>query len=99
MDHKENNNEIREITQEELDKIVGGYIPDRPRMQQQLQKTAGINCPYCGNIIPTTIQQLLFSRVLFCPTCGLHLNIDKKKSEKALKILEKVDEAMRRVDK
>lgn len=99
MENIENNNEIREITQEELDKIVGGYIPDRPRMPQQLQKTPGIYCPHCGNLIPTSIQQILFSRVLFCPICGLKLNIDKKKSDKALKILAKVDEAMSRVDK
>ena len=99
MENKENNNEIREITQEELDKIVGGYIPDRPRMQQHQQKAPGICCPQCNNVIPITIQQLAFSSVLFCPTCGLKLNIDKKKHEKTLKILENVDEAMRRVDK
>ena len=92
----ENKNEPREITQEELDEIVGGYIPTRPRMEQQQQRVPGIRCPQCGNFIPTSIQQILFSQVLFCPTCGLKLNIDKRKSEKALKILEKVDEAMRR---
>ena len=93
---KTNNNEPREITQEELDEIVGGYIPTRPRMEQQQQRVPGIRCSQCGNFIPTSIQQILFSRTLFCPTCGLKLNIDKRKAEKALKILEKVDEAMRR---
>ena len=95
----ENNKEPREITQEELDKIVGGYIPTRPRVQQQEQRTPGIRCPYCGSFIPTSIQQILFSHALFCPTCGLKLNIDKRKADKALKILEKVDEAIDRVDK
>ena len=95
----ENNKEPREITQEELDKIVGGYIPTRPRVQQQEQRMPGIRCPNCGNFIPTSIQQILFSHVLFCPTCGLKLNIDKRKADKALKILEKVDEAIDRVDK
>lgn len=28
---KENNNEQREMTQQELDEIVGGYISDQPR--------------------------------------------------------------------
>lgn len=93
---KTNNNEPREITQEELDEIVGGYIPTRPRMEQQQQRVPGIRCSQCGNFIPTSIQQILFSHTLFCPTCGLKLNIDKRKAEKALKILEKVDEAMRR---
>ena len=47
-------------------------------------------------MIPTSIQQILYSNCLFCPTCGLKLNIDKRKAEYAQKILAKVDEAMRR---
>lgn len=94
----ENNIEPREMTQEELDMIVGGYIPNRPRMQQQQQRVPGIRCPHCGNFIPTSIQQILYSSALFCPTCGLRLNIDKRKTEYAQKILAKVDEAQRRVE-
>lgn len=94
----ENNIEPREITQEELDAIVGGNIPTQPRMQQQQQRIPGIRCPLCGNLIPTSIQQILYSRCLFCPTCGLNLNIDKRKSDKALEILAKVDEQQRRVE-
>jgi len=66
-------------------------------MKQQ-QKIPGIRCPHCGNFIPTSIQQILFSGCLFCPTCGLKLNIDKRKSDKALKTLQKVDEAQKRVE-
>ena len=72
--------------------------PTRPRMQQDQQHVPGIRCPHCGNFIPTSIQQILFSGVLFCPTCGLKLNIDKRKSDKALEILKKVDEAQKRVE-
>ena len=93
----ENNIEPREMTQEELDMIVGGNIPNRPPMQQQ-QRVTGIPCPHCGNPIPTSIQQILYDNCLFCPTCGLKLNIGKNKSDKALKILAKVDEAQRRVE-
>lgn len=64
----------------------------------QQQRVPGIRCPHCGNFIPTSIQQILFSSCLFCPTCGLKLNIDKRKSDKALQILAKVDEAQRRVE-
>ena len=71
-------------------------IPTKPKMQQQQQRVPGIRCPHCGNFIPTSIQQILFSSCLFCPTCGLKLNIDKRKSDKALKILEKVDEAQKK---
>ena len=73
-------------------------IPTKPKMQQQLQRVPGIRCPHCGNLIPTSIQQILFSSSLFCPTCGLKLNIDKRKSDKALEMLKKVDEAQKRVE-
>lgn len=72
--------------------------PTRPRMQQQEQRMPGIQCPRCGNFIPTSIQQILFANNLLCPTCSLKLNIDKNKSDKALKILAKVEEVQRRVD-
>jgi len=71
---------------------------DKPRMQEHQQRTPGIPCPHCGNLIPTSIQQILFSNSLFCPTCGFRLNIDKRKSDKALKALAKVDEAQRKVE-
>lgn len=73
-------------------------IPTKPRIQQGEQRTPGIQCPHCGNMIPTSINQILFSKSLFCPTCGLKINIDKHKSDKALKILEKVNEAQQKVD-
>jgi len=73
-------------------------IPTKPKMQQQQQRIPGIRCPHCGNLIPTSIQQILFSSSLFCPTCGLKLNIDKRKSDKALEMLKKVDEAQKRVE-
>ena len=72
--------------------------PTKPRTQQQLQRIPGIRCPHCGNLIPINIQQILFSNSLFCPTCGLKLNIDKGKSDKALKALAKIDEAQKRVE-
>jgi len=71
---------------------------DKPRMQEHQQRTPGIPCPKCGNLIPTSIQQILYSKNLFCPVCGLSINIDKRKSDKALKALAKVDEAERKVE-
>ena len=89
----ENNNEPREITQEELDKIVGGYVPAQSQLQQQ-QRTPGIPCPSCNNTIPVSIHQLLFDKSLFCPFCGLHLTIDKDKSDRAKIIIDRIDEEM-----
>ena len=94
----ENNNEPREMTQEELDKIVGGYVPTHPTQLQQ-QRVPGIQCPICGNLIPVSVHQLLFARSLQCPICGLNLFIDKKKSDKALQFLDKMDKEAQRLDK
>ena len=71
-------------------------IPKNPRIQHSSQRMPGMQCPNCGNFIPTSIQQILFSGSLFCPTCGLRINIDKRKSDKALKMLEKIDEAKKK---
>ena len=87
----ENKNEPREITQEELDKIVGGYLSTQSRITQQ-QHVPGIPCPSCNNLIPISIQQLLFYKSLFCPFCGLHMTVDKDRAEKALIAIERKDE-------
>lgn len=72
-------------------------IPTKPRMQHA-QHVPGIACPVCSQLIPVSIQQLLFAKSLQCPICGLTLFIDQKKSDRALKILAKVDEAQQRVE-
>ena len=71
-------------------------IPKNPRIQQSSQRMPGIQCPNCKNFIPTSIQQILFSKCLCCPICGLSINIDKRKSDKALEILKKVDETQKK---
>lgn len=71
-------------------------IPKKPRAEHSSQHMPGIPCPNCGNFIPTSIQQILFSKSLYCPTCGLRINIDKRKSDKALKTLEKIDKAQKK---
>ena len=70
-------------------------IPEKSRIDQSSQRMPGMKCPNCGSFIPTSIQQILFSNILCCPICGLRINIDKRKSDKALEILEKVDESQK----
>ena len=67
------------------------------RMQKD-HHIPGLGCPNCGQMIPVSIQQLMHDKALKCPYCGLVLSIDKNKSDKALKILSKVDEAQKRVE-
>lgn len=62
------------------------------------QKTPGINCPTCGQFIPTTITELITSKSLNCPYCGLQLNIDRQKSQSAIEALQKVNHAQQEVE-
>jgi len=71
-------------------------IPKNLRSEHSSQHMPGMPCPNCGNFIPTSIQQILFSKSLYCPICGLSINIDKRKSDKALKMLEKIDKVQKK---
>jgi predicted RNA-binding Zn-ribbon protein involved in translation (DUF1610 family) len=70
--------------------------PKNPRIQHLSQYMPDMPCPNCGNLIPTSIQQILFSNSLCCPICGLKINIDKRKSDKALEMLKKIDDAQKK---
>lgn len=63
--------------------------------KEHQQRVPGIRCPHCGNFIPTSIQQILYSKSLFCPTCGLKLDIDKRKSDKAVEMLKKFNDVQK----
>ena len=71
-------------------------IPKNPRIQHSSQHMPGMQCPNCGSLIPTSIQQILFSNSLCCPICGLRINIDKRKSDKALEMLKKIEDAQKK---
>lgn len=63
--------------------------------KEHQQRVPGIRCPHCGNFIPISIQQILYSKSLFCPTCGLKLDIDKRKSDKAVEMLKKFNDVQK----
>lgn len=42
---------------------------------EDLYRMPGIDCPFCGGFIPTSLQQILYSNCLFCPTCGAKIEI------------------------
>ena len=62
------------------------------------QRTPGLACPNCKNLIPITIHQLLEAKSIFCPICGLRLSLDKKSSDKAKDVLIKIEEAQKKYD-
>lgn len=58
-------------------------------MNNNQQKTPGLNCPQCGAFIPTSIPELLYSSGLHCMHCGLTLTINRNESKRAMEILKK----------
>lgn len=66
--------------------------------QIQTQRMPGLQCPRCNSFIPVSIHELLVSNHIKCPICGLRLDINRQKSDKALKALAKVEQAQRQVD-
>lgn len=49
-------------------------------------KISGVPCPKCGQFIPISMHHLLESLPLFCPNCGLKLEMNKPTTEKILKM-------------
>lgn len=72
MDNKNYLNDL--LNTEDLELASGGDSKNGGQ-----QRLPGIRCPHCGNFIPTSIEQILYSSCLFCPTCGLKVDIDKRK--------------------
>lgn len=42
----------------------------------------GLKCPRCDALIPVSMEQVIESKSLICPHCGLVLNIDPVKENK-----------------
>ncbi len=76
---------IKVLTDEDLNNIGGGT-------DNEGQRISGIPCPSCYGFIPITMYQLISGGSIFCPQCGLRLDIDKQQSAKALEILKRLQE-------
>lgn len=76
---------VKILTEEDLVNIEGGNDNDG-------KKTSGMPCPLCRAFIPITMYQIMSGSAVFCPACGLRLDIDKAKSEKAIEILKRLQE-------
>lgn len=66
------------------------------REQKPSQHIGGLPCPKCRQMIPISMQQMLMHHTFFCPSCGLRLDIDKNKSDKAIEALRKIEAAEKR---
>lgn len=63
------------------------------------QRISGMPCPNCQNFIPISMHQLMSMNSIFCPACGLKLDINKNSSEKAREALRKLEEAKKEIRK
>ncbi len=73
---------------------MSNSIGDHSREQK-----AGLKCPQCGAFIETSIFQLLTAQALECPACRLKLSIDRAKSQPAIEVLRKVQQAKENLEK
>lgn len=64
----------------------------------KIQRLSGIPCPSCNSFIPLSLNQILNTGNIFCPYCGLKLNIDNKPSDKIKEILEKIDKMKKEIN-
>lgn len=76
---------VKILTEEDMININGGT-------DNEGKQTSGMPCPSCHAFIPISIYQIISGSSIFCPACGLRLDIDKSKSAKALEILKRIHE-------
>ncbi len=84
----ENKNNVKELTEEELDAIVGGA--GRPKINASVQKPC-YPCPRCGTPITLSIRAFLVEKHATCSVCGFVLTTDKQSAEKALDALKRIE--------
>ena len=58
-------------------------------------RVSGVPCPICGKFIPISMQQMIHDSAATCPSCGLRLEIDNKKAQKAEEMIKKFKELMK----
>ena len=67
--------------------------------RQQQNASGGMPCPACNGFIPISMYQILTSPSVFCPICGLRLDINKPASSKAINALKNIAVAQKEVER
>lgn len=68
-------------------------------MKQYNQRPSGFECPVCKGFIPISVTELIKEQIIVCPQCDLKLSINHAESQKAIKALEKVQQAQADVER
>lgn len=83
------------------DKTMGDEIVDKMANKNKGAETAhvpGLDCPQCRFRIQISIPMLLLGEPIICPSCGLKLSVDQEKSRTCLYELQKVNDAVQKVE-
>jgi DNA-directed RNA polymerase subunit RPC12/RpoP len=70
-----------------------------PLQQTQPPKPPGLDCPTCGFRIIISVPMLLSGQPIVCPSCRLKLSVEREQSKACLTELEKVYDAVQKVEK
>lgn len=73
------------LTEKDIMNVTGGTDNEGKRV-------SGMPCPVCHGWIPISMYQIMSSSSIFCPCCGMKLDINKQASSKALEILRQLQE-------
>ncbi len=88
---------IIELEDEDLDLINGGmqtHGTSRTTLHDG-SHPAGMPCPKCNGFIPISMYQLLSGNSIYCPNCGLKLDLQKSSYEKSREAIKKLEEVER----
>lgn len=58
----------------------------------------GFSCPVCHKFIPVSAKDLFQKVAIKCPSCSLSLTVDRKQSEAAMRMLERVIKGQEEID-
>jgi hypothetical protein len=79
--------------------VVPDTQPSIPTAKETAaQKPPGLDCPQCGFRIMISVPMLLSGGPIFCPACSLKLTVDQDQSRACLNELQKVYNAVQRVE-
>jgi hypothetical protein len=97
---------IREAAKSFIAKVLGikTFVepeaePEAPPVKETwAQKPPGLDCPQCSFRMMISVPMLLAGDPAICPACGLQLAVDREQSRGCLNELQKVYDAVQRVE-
>ena len=80
-----------ELNDKAMEEVIGGQSTDGAN-------GSGFKCPICGEIITTTIYEIISSESITCTNCDYVFKIERSKSNSAIDALYKVKKAQEDIE-